>query len=84
MSASPEQQVSAEALAPSRLERTRLRAAAPQACAKRIAELAEPERSNHRSLDAAFYFVDRDTEVGGRIIAGAAALNANLGNRRTR
>jgi uncharacterized BrkB/YihY/UPF0761 family membrane protein len=73
MSASPERPVSAEATASSRLERTKLRTAALQARAKRIAERAEAERENHGSLDAAFEVVDRDTEVGGGIIAGALA-----------
>jgi uncharacterized BrkB/YihY/UPF0761 family membrane protein len=73
MSASPEQHVSPEAADSSRLERTRLRAAALQARAKRLAERAEAERANHRSLDAAFEVVDRDIEVGGGIIAGALA-----------
>src|SRR5689334_13401654 len=73
MSASPEQQVNPETTDPSRLERTRLRTAALQARAKWIAERAEAERENHGSLDAAFEVVDRDTEVGGGIIAGALA-----------
>jgi hypothetical protein len=73
MSAPPGQRVSAEAADPSRLGRTRLRTAALQARAKRIAERADAERANHRSLDAAFEIADRDTEVGGGIIAGALA-----------
>ena len=59
--------------ATSRLERTRLRTAALQARAKRLAERAEGERARHGSLDATFEVVDRDVEVGGGIIAGALA-----------
>lgn len=55
------------------LERKRLRAAALQARARRIAERAEVERSRHGSVDAVFEMVDRDVEVGGGIIAGALA-----------
>jgi len=73
MAAPPEQRVSTGAADPSRLERTRLRTAALQARAKRIAARADAERANHRTLDAAFEIVDRDTEVGGGIIAGALA-----------
>jgi uncharacterized BrkB/YihY/UPF0761 family membrane protein len=64
--------VRAEA-APSRLERTRLRTAALQARAKRVAQRAEAERARHGSVDAVFEAVDRDLEVGGGIIAGALA-----------
>lgn len=57
----------------SRLERTRLRTAALQARAKRVADRAEAERTRHASLDAVFDVVDRDVEVGGGILAGALA-----------
>jgi uncharacterized BrkB/YihY/UPF0761 family membrane protein len=65
--------VAARARAAARLERTRLRTAALQARAKRIAERAEAERARHGALDAAFEVVNRDVEVGGGIIAGALA-----------
>jgi uncharacterized BrkB/YihY/UPF0761 family membrane protein len=55
------------------VERTRLRVAAFQERAKRMAERAEVERSRHSSVDAVFEVVDRDVEVGGGIIAGAIA-----------
>jgi hypothetical protein len=64
--------VRAEA-APSRRERTRLRTAALQARAKRVAQRAEAERAKHGSVDAVFEAVDRELEVGGGIIAGALA-----------
>ena len=57
----------------SRVGRTRARAAALQARADRMAERAQAERANHRTLDTVFELVDRDTEVGGGIIAGALA-----------
>ena len=57
----------------SRLEKTRLWAAARRADAERIAERAQGERSKHRSVDAVYEMVDRDSEVGGGIIAGALA-----------
>jgi len=56
-----------------RLERQRLRAAALQARAQRIADRATEERSRHPTLDALFETADRDVEVGGGIIAGALA-----------
>lgn len=62
----------------SRLERTRARAAALQARAKRIADRAEAERTRHDSLDAVFEVVDRDVEVGGGILAGALAYRLFL------
>jgi uncharacterized BrkB/YihY/UPF0761 family membrane protein len=40
---------------------------------RRLAERAEVERGRHRSVDAVFEMVDRDSEVGGGIIAGALA-----------
>jgi uncharacterized BrkB/YihY/UPF0761 family membrane protein len=57
----------------SRLERSRLWAAARRADAERLAERAQDERSKHRSVDAIFEMADRDGEVGGGIIAGALA-----------
>jgi uncharacterized BrkB/YihY/UPF0761 family membrane protein len=44
-----------------------------QARAERLAERAQEERGRHGSLDAVFEMVDRDTDVGGGIIAGALA-----------
>jgi uncharacterized BrkB/YihY/UPF0761 family membrane protein len=44
-----------------------------QAGAKRYAERAEASRRNHGSVDAAYMMFDRDSEVGGGIIAGALA-----------
>jgi uncharacterized BrkB/YihY/UPF0761 family membrane protein len=41
--------------------------------AKALAERAELERARHRSVDAVFEMVERDSEVGGGIIAGALA-----------
>jgi uncharacterized BrkB/YihY/UPF0761 family membrane protein len=72
MSALPERHAEADA-PPSRRERARLRADALHARAKKVAERAEAERTDHDSLDALFELVDRDTEVGGGIIAGALA-----------
>jgi membrane protein len=40
---------------------------------ERLAERAQDERRRHGSVDAAFEMVDRDSEVGGGIIAGALA-----------
>jgi len=57
----------------SRIEKTRLWAAARREDAERLAERAQDERSRHRSVDAIFEMVDRDSEVGGGIIAGALA-----------
>jgi uncharacterized BrkB/YihY/UPF0761 family membrane protein len=57
----------------SRLERTQLWAAEMRARRERLAERAQDERGRHRSVDAVFEMVDRDSEVGGGIIAGALA-----------
>jgi uncharacterized BrkB/YihY/UPF0761 family membrane protein len=40
---------------------------------ERLAERAQEERGRHSSVDAVFQMVDRDSEVGGGIIAGALA-----------
>ena len=66
----PGQDTAAE---PSRLEKTRQWAAARRADAERLAERAQDERSRHDSVDAIFEMADRDSEVGGGIIAGALA-----------
>ena len=66
-----EEKTAQETGAPSsRIERTRLWAAAMQDRGQRRAEL---ERGRHPSVDAVFDMVDRDAEVGGGIIAGALA-----------
>ena len=57
----------------SRLERSRARKQALQARAQRISDRANAERSRHASLDALYDTIDRDSEVGGGIIAGALA-----------
>jgi hypothetical protein len=57
----------------SRRERTRQWAAERRANAERLAERAQAERGRHRSVDAVFEMADRDSEVGGGIIAGALA-----------
>lgn len=57
----------------SRLERTRQTAAALRARAQQLEERAQAERSSHKSVDAAFEMIDRDSEVGGGIMAGALA-----------
>jgi uncharacterized BrkB/YihY/UPF0761 family membrane protein len=57
----------------SRLQRTRVWAAARRADAERLAQRAEDERRRHRSVDAVYDMVDRDGEVAGGIIAGALA-----------
>jgi uncharacterized BrkB/YihY/UPF0761 family membrane protein len=44
-----------------------------QARAHRIGQRAQAERGRHRSVDAVFEMVDRDSEVGGGIMAGALA-----------
>jgi len=40
---------------------------------ERLAERAQSERQLHKSVDATFQMVDRDSELGGGIIAGALA-----------
>ena len=40
---------------------------------QRLAERGQTERQLHKSVDAAYQMVDRDTELGGGIIAGALA-----------
>src|SRR4029450_8238128 len=57
----------------SRRDRTRLWAAALRANSQQLARRAQIERGRHRSVDAVFEMVDRDSEVGGGIIAGALA-----------
>jgi len=57
----------------SRVEKTRRWTAARRADADRLAERAQDERRRHSSVDAIFEMVDRDSEVGGGIIAGALA-----------
>ena len=56
-----------------RLARTKLLAAAMQARAERLENRAQAERKRHDSVDVVFEMVDRDSEVGGGIIAGALA-----------
>ena len=69
-----EEQPPQDAEAPrSRTERTRLWAAAMQARQQRLVERAQIERERHTSVDAAFDVADRDSEIGGGIIAGALA-----------
>jgi uncharacterized BrkB/YihY/UPF0761 family membrane protein len=53
--------------------RARARLAALQLRAEQVAERAQAERSRHSSLDALFEMIDRDSEVGGGIMAGALA-----------
>ena len=53
--------------------RARARLAALQLRAEHVAERAQAERSRHSSLDALFEMIDRDSEVGGGIMAGALA-----------
>jgi uncharacterized BrkB/YihY/UPF0761 family membrane protein len=57
----------------SRSERARQRQEAIQAKMDRLSERAQEERSRHGWVDAIFELVDRDSEVGGGIIAGALA-----------
>src|SRR5262245_11842273 len=52
---------------------TRTRAEELRAGAQRLAQRAEAERRRHRSVDAAFEIADRDSDVGGGIMAGALA-----------
>jgi uncharacterized BrkB/YihY/UPF0761 family membrane protein len=73
MSSSSEQPIQTTEEPRSRVGRTRARAAAVQARAAKVADRAQAERANHKTLDAMFDLVDRDTEVGGGIIAGALA-----------
>jgi uncharacterized BrkB/YihY/UPF0761 family membrane protein len=61
------------AAAASRRLRTQLWAAEMRARGERLAERAQDERRRHRSVDAIFEMADRDSEVGGGIIAGALA-----------
>jgi hypothetical protein len=69
----PPEQPAAASVPPSRVERTRLRAAALQGRADRIAERAQAGRADHGSLDTTFEVIERDAEVAGGIIAGALA-----------
>jgi uncharacterized BrkB/YihY/UPF0761 family membrane protein len=69
-----EQEPAEEVVRPaSRRDRTRLWAAAIRANGEQLAQRAQRERGRHRSVDAVFEMVDRDSEVGGGIIAGALA-----------
>jgi uncharacterized BrkB/YihY/UPF0761 family membrane protein len=54
-------------------KRTRPLAAEVRERSRRLAERAQDERARHNSVDAVFDMVDRDSEVGGGIIAGALA-----------
>jgi len=58
---------------PSRRERTRRWAQARRADAQRLAERGQDERRKHQSVDVLYEMVDRDSEVGGGILAGALA-----------
>jgi uncharacterized BrkB/YihY/UPF0761 family membrane protein len=70
----PQGEAGPEIEAPSsRLARAQTLAARLQADGQRLAERAQAERGRHRSVDALFEMVDRDSEVGGGIIAGALA-----------
>jgi uncharacterized BrkB/YihY/UPF0761 family membrane protein len=57
----------------SRRARAQAWAAQKRADAERLAARAQAERGRHRSVDAVFEMADRDSEVGGGIIAGALA-----------
>ncbi len=58
----------------SRRERARLFAAGIQARREALEARAQRERGHHGSVDAVFEMVDRDSEFGGGIIAGALAF----------
>jgi len=58
---------------PGKAARARRYAAAIQARGEQIKARANEERTRHGSVDAVFEIVDRDSEVGGGIIAGALA-----------
>ena len=58
---------------PARFARTRQLAEALEKRGRLLNERAEPERSRHKSVDAVFELVDRDSNVGGGLIAGALA-----------
>ena len=73
MDSADDQQLDEPAPPRSRLERTRLQAAELQQRGQRLADRAQEERRRHSSLDAVFEMADRDSEVGGGIIAGALA-----------
>jgi uncharacterized BrkB/YihY/UPF0761 family membrane protein len=57
----------------SRLKAMRPWAARLQANVRRLAQRAQLERGRHDSVDAVFQMADRDSEVGGGIIAGSLA-----------
>jgi uncharacterized BrkB/YihY/UPF0761 family membrane protein len=57
----------------SRRERARQRQEAIQARVQRLSERAQEERGRRGWVDAIFEVIDRDSEVGGGIIAGALA-----------
>ena len=59
--------------APGKAARARGYAALIQERGQRVAERANVERERHSSVDAVFEIADRDSEVGGGIIAGALA-----------
>jgi uncharacterized BrkB/YihY/UPF0761 family membrane protein len=61
-----------------RTQRARARAAAVQERADRLKERAQAERAHHSSVDALFEIADRDSEVGGGILAGALAYRLFL------
>ena len=63
-----------ESVAPApQSEQEQRRAARIQAKAQQLARRAQDERGRHRSVDAVFEMAERDSEVGGGIIAGALA-----------
>jgi membrane protein len=47
--------------------------AALERCGRELSDRAQSERRRHASVDAVFEMVDRDSELGGAIIAGALA-----------
>ena len=55
------------------IARSQLWAVRIRADAERLSRRAEVERGRHRSVDAVFEMAERDSEVGGSIIAGALA-----------
>jgi hypothetical protein len=70
----PEREPADEIAAPaSRRERSRAWAASMGADSERLVRRAQDERRRHRSVDAVFEMAERDSEVGGGIIAGALA-----------
>lgn len=68
-----EREQAPEKLASSRRDRGRAWIGAVRGDAERLTQRAQAERRRHRSVDAVFEMIERDSEVAGGILAGALA-----------